>query len=135
MTQLPPSETPSGTPWADLVDRLAGHTCLWQDLDGYHVEAPPTQAPRTSILWAWAEDGSMVRVRIDDDRSIAYLATCPADVATTPLTSWDPHDRRIHAVRRADSPEGGPDLVLEQYVDDSIVSGAGPITFLRARRT
>lgn len=121
-------------PWARLAGEvLAGCTCLWQDLDGLHVEPAPPQAPLTSILWAWADTGAMLRVRLDGD--IGYVATCPADVTTTAVLPWGPDDGRVHAVRRAVSSGAGLDLRLDQYLDDGLDSGTGPVTFLRPARS
>jgi hypothetical protein len=120
-------------PWPRLVaEALDGYTCLWQDLDGLHVEAPPPDPPPTSILWAWAADGAMARVRLDGGRG--YVATCPADVSTTEVLPWATDDGRVHAVRKAITSSAGLELRLEQYVDDGLDTGAGPITFLRERR-
>lgn len=57
------------TKWSDVVERFAasGSMCLWQDLDGFHCEAPPPQRPDTSIVWAWTTTKPVTafRVRID----------------------------------------------------------------------
>ena len=52
--------------WAQAVaGPLAGATCLWQDLDGLHVETAPPSPPPTSILWGWLARTRLVRARLD----------------------------------------------------------------------
>jgi hypothetical protein len=131
VSQLP-SVTAEAAPdtWRATVEQvLVGHTCLWQDLDGLHVEPAPLEPPPTSILWAWSPAGQMVRVRLDDE--LAYVAVCPANVPTTAVETWARNDGRVRAFRAAANSTSGLELTLEQYVDDGIDSGTGPITFLR----
>jgi hypothetical protein len=118
---------------------LAGATCLWQDLDGLHVEPAPELPPPTSILWAWADDGSrLARVRLDN--GIALVAVHHDQSAgqarggrTLP---WSLQDGRIAASQgRGPAPEdGGVGAVYEQIVVDGISEGVGPVTFLRLLR-
>jgi hypothetical protein len=124
-----PAVTGGSMSWADAVARhLAGATCLWQDLDGLHVEPPPDQAPPTSILWAWTTDAGMVRVRLDG--ATAYVASCNA-AAGDPVLPWAPDDGRVRAVRPAASSTAGLGLRLQQVVVDGLDTGTGPVTFLR----
>jgi len=124
-----PVVTGGSMQWAEAVARhLAGATCLWQDLDGLHVQGPPDQAPPTSTLWAWTPDGGMVRVRLD--AATAYVACCGA-ADGEPALPWSPEDGRVHAVRPAASSTAGLDLRLRQVVVDGLDAGTGPVTFLR----
>jgi hypothetical protein len=51
-------------PWAEIRPLLAGCTCAWADLDGFHAEPPPADSPLATHLWAW-NDAKLLRVRID----------------------------------------------------------------------
>lgn len=132
--------------WASAVaGPLAGCTCLWQDLDGLHVEPPPLDAPPTSILWGWRGGGFLVRARLDGDT--AYVAAVadvtaldPADGSVAPVVTvpWSPDDGRVAAaVGAADAGRGplpgaggvGVGAQYEQVIVGGIVTG--PITFIR----
>ena len=128
MTETAPP-TDGRMPWsATLAGPLAGATCLWQDLDGLHVTAPPEQPPPTSHLWGWTATGRMVRLRLDGDT--AYVATCEptAGERTEP---WDANYGRVSAA--AQHPTGGTHVGTRyvQVIVDGIADGAGPITFIR----
>ncbi|HSV64351.1 MAG TPA: hypothetical protein VLJ59_00395 [Mycobacteriales bacterium] len=115
--------------WSDAVaGPFAATTCLWQDLDGLHVEAAPELPPRTSHLWGWTATGRMVRVRLDGDT--AYVATCEptAGQRTEP---WNPEYGRVLGAARQPTvrPHLGKRYV--QVIVDGIADGAGPITFIR----
>ena len=59
--------------WAQaLTGPLAETTCLWQDLDGLHVEPAPASPPPTSLIWGWCGRDHLVRLRLDGDT--AYVA-------------------------------------------------------------
>lgn len=125
-----------------LAGPLAGATCLWQDLDGLHVEAPHEAAPPTSIMWAWRADGLLVRLRLDGQA--AYVAVHdPAAQALVPpgpinTVPWDPADGRVigSAGRGPDGRNGGTGARYEQVILDGDVDGDGgvPITFVRPAR-
>jgi len=121
--------------WADAVaGPLAGCTCLWQDLDGLHVEPAPADAPPTSVLWGWRGDSLLIRIRLDCD--VAYVAV--RDAAASGLTSvvpWSPSDGRVAAsVGRGPGPErGGVGARYEQVIVGGV--GAGPVTFVRPARS
>lgn len=133
MTRQESPATESGVPWARVVtEALVGHTCLWQDLDGLHIEPAPDQPPQTSILWAWSEAGAMVRMRLDG--GVGYVATCASGVPTTDVLPWAPADGRVQAVRHSATSLSGLALRLEQHVDDGLDAGSGPITFFRESR-
>lgn len=118
--------------WAEARQQhLTGLTCLWQDLDGLHLEPAPIEPPLASHLWGWTPDGAMVRVRLDGD--VAHVARCDTTAEATTVISWEPRDGRIRSFRPAPSGQGALGLELEQVVIDGITDGAGPITFLRGR--
>jgi hypothetical protein len=77
--------------WAAAVSGpLAGCTCLWQDLDGLHVEPPPPDAPPTSILWGWRGESVLARVRLDGDTAyVAVLDVAVLDVAVLDVAVLD----------------------------------------------
>ncbi|MGH3252492.1 MAG: hypothetical protein ACRDOI_40630 [Trebonia sp.] len=126
--------------WAQAVSGpLAGHTCLWQDLDGLHVAPPPADAPPTSILWGWGGDSVLVRARLDGD--VAYVAVydeTAADADAVPVTTvaWAPDDGRVAAAVAAAGAGRGPapgrEGVGTRY-EQLIVGGidTGPVTFIR----
>lgn len=109
---------------------LADATCLWQDLDGLHVEAAPSVAPPTSILWAWHGDSLLARVRLDGQT--AYVAVHdPAVQHPVRTVAWSPGDGRVagSAGRGPDLAGGGTGATYEQVVIDT--DGGGPVTFVR----
>lgn len=121
--------------WADAVaGPLAGATCLWQDLDGLHVEAAPESAPPTSILFGWLAGTRLVRVRLDGNTALVAVLDCadglPAAVRVLP---WSPGDGRVQANhgRGLDRRGGGVGAVYEQVVVGGTGDGTGPITFIR----
>jgi len=117
--------------WAEAVaGPLGGGTCLWQDLDGLHVEAAPASAPPTSILWAWRGDSLLVRLRLDGQT--AYVAVHDPSVrAPVKTVPWAVHDGRVAASVRFGLPaaDGGTGARYEQVVVDA--DGHGPVTFVR----
>ena len=129
-----------GTPWATVVaGQLSEATCLWQDLDGLHVEAAPSLVPATSILWGWRTDGSLLRVRLDGDRAFVFelsAAAVEAAGGAVPTVPWDVRpggrgDARVAGVRGPGLESGGAGAVYEQVTIDGISEGTGPVTFLR----
>jgi hypothetical protein len=121
-----------------LAGPLAGATCLWQDLDGLHVEHAPEEPPYTSILWAWRPDSWLVRVRLDG--STVFVAVHDGNASTaTPAVPWDAGDSqsagdlRVAASRgRGPVPaDGGTGAAYEQIIADGIAEGTGPVTFIR----
>jgi hypothetical protein len=130
--------------WSEaLSGPLAGCTCLWQDLDGLHVEQPPLDAPPTSILWGWRGGSFLVRARLDGDT--AYVAAVadvaaldPADGPVAPVVTvpWSLDDGRVAAAVGAADAGRGPGRehggVGARY-EQVIVGGleTGPITFVR----
>ena len=127
-------------PWADAVaGPLEGVTCLWQDLDGLHVEPPPAEPPPTSVLWGWRGDGYLVRVRLDG--GIAFVGVHDAAGPAGPGTSgsavlpWAAGDHRVDASqdRGPAAEDGGVGAAYEQIVVDGIGAGAWPGHFPAAR--
>ena len=126
--------------WAQaLAGPLAGLTCLWQDLDGLHIEPAPASAPPASLLWGWRDGSYLARVRLDGDT--AFVAVHDVDTAGTggaagSVVPWALGDRRIaaHHGRGPSADAGGLGAAYEQIVVDGIEGGAGPITFIRPSR-
>lgn len=117
--------------WAEAATGpLANAMCLWQDLDGLHVEAAPSAAPPTSILWGWRSDSLLVRLRLDGQT--AYVAVHdPAVRAPVKTLPWSPQDGRVAASvgRGPDRTADGTGASYEQVVLDAGVGG--PVTFVR----
>lgn len=117
--------------WAEATARpLAGATCLWQDLDGLHVEAAPSAAPPTSILWGWRRDSLLLRLRLDGQT--AYVAVHdPAVQPPIRTVPWSLADGRVagSAGHGPDPAGGGTGATYEQVVVDA--DGGGPVTFVR----
>lgn len=117
--------------WADAFSGpLDGCMCLWQDLDGLHVEPAPADPPPTTILWGWRGESALVRVRLDGDT--AYVGV--HDPATSPLTGvvpWSPSDGRVAASagRGPSMEDGGVGARYEQAIVGGLDSG--PVTFIR----
>lgn len=122
--------------WAQAAaGPLAAATCLWQDLDGLHVAAAPSDPPHTSILWGWREDSLLVRVRLDGD--VGYVAVCDPGTHPVETVPWDGRpggDGRIAARRGPAAAAGGAGAVYEQLVVDGDGDGTGPVTFIRPAR-
>ena len=118
--------------WLEAVSGpLAGCTCLWQDLDGLHVEPAPSQAPPTSILWGWRGGSALARVRLDADT--AYVAVHdPAASGMVATVPWAPADGRVAAARGPAPADGGVGARYEQIIISG--TGSGPITFVRPVR-
>jgi hypothetical protein len=118
--------------WAEAVaGPLAGAACLWQDLDGLHVEPAPPAPPPTSILWGWRGD-SLVRARLDGD--VAYVAVCDARDATPVATQpWDvAQDERV-AANAGHGPSADSGGVGSRY-EQVVLDGEAPVTFVRPVR-
>lgn len=121
--------------WAEATaGPLADAVCLWQDLDGLHVEAAPPAAPPTSILWGWRSDSLLVRARLDGQT--AYVAVHdPAVQQPVRTVPWSPQDGRVagSAGRGPGPADGGTGGTYEQVVIDA--DGGGPVTFVRPAGT
>jgi hypothetical protein len=118
---------------AAVAGPLDAATCLWQDLDGLHVGPAPAASPPTSILWAWRDDGWLIRARLDGGTALIAVHH-PGESANTGTTlPWAPGDGRVAAShgRGPASQDGGVGAVYQQIVVDGIDDGTGPVTFLR----
>lgn len=117
--------------WADATaGPLQGAACLWQDLDGLHIEAAPPAVPPTSILWAWRPDSLLVRVRLDEQT--AYVAVHdPAAQQPVRTVPWSLADGRVagSAGHGPDPAGGGTGATYEQVILDA--GDSGPVTFVR----
>jgi hypothetical protein len=146
--------------WAQAVSgALGGATCLWQDLDGLHVEPPPADPPPTSILWGWRGESVLVRARLDGDTAYIAILDLAADTATPEglagdgrstaggtqedlvrTIPWAPGDDRVAAARAGVTAGRGPASesggVGARY-ERVIVGGieGGPVTFVRPSTT
>lgn len=81
----------------------------WQDLDGFQLRSLPEQAPFTSLLHGWDQDGTnMIRVRWDGETAfVACLSRgCgplpfedhgDIDVETSPSVPWGNYERIAQA--------------------------------------
>lgn len=117
-----------------LAGPLAGATCLWQDLDGLRVEAPPAASPPISIMWAWRTNGLLVWLRLDGQT--AYVAVHEATTqALLPTVPWDLSDGRVlgSVGRGPDGSPGGVGTRYEQVILDQ--DSSGPISFVRPVRS
>jgi hypothetical protein len=121
--------------WAEATaGPLQNATCLWQDLDGLHVEAAPSAAPPTSILWGWRPDSLLVRMRLDGPT--AYVAVHdPAGQQPVRTVPWSLADGRVagSAGHGPDPASGGTGATYEQVILDA--DGGGPVTFVRPAST
>jgi hypothetical protein len=120
------------TTWEQAVaGPLAAATCLWQDLDGLHVQAPPATPPPTSILWAWTSDATLLRARLDGDT--VYLARWRGEPAGAVVQPWPSDDARVGAYRPADATAAT--ALAERYVQVIVYPDtddtAGPLAFIR----
>lgn len=118
---------------AAVAGPLRTATCLWQDLDGLHVESAPPAPPAASILWAWRDDGWLIRARLDGGTALIAVHHPEESSNTGTTLPWSPADGRIAASngRGPASQDGGVGAAYQQIVVDGIDDGTGPITFLR----
>lgn len=125
--------------WQQLVGELADADrapmeCLWQDIDGVHLEGPPDSAPMTSILWMWPAEASrageerrVYRIRLDGEQ--AYLATAgPADIEST--EPWGDLNQ-VDQMRCAGSftPTAARETRLIELHERVCSGGGTPVTF------
>ncbi|MGW2410132.1 hypothetical protein ACWCXK_37295 [Streptomyces sp. NPDC001739] len=58
--------------WHQARSLLAGTTCAWADLDGFHVteaDRLPEEPPQSTHLWAW-DTNRCLRLRIDGAQAL-----------------------------------------------------------------
>lgn len=92
-------------PWHEIHSLLAGCTCAWADLDGFHAEPPPAGPPLATHLWAW-DDGKLLRIRIDGSDGIAAELRLtdssqgePVTVTERQATTWPSGEGRVSATQ------------------------------------
>lgn len=145
MTTAPPTTEPRHTArlvparldrvgrlaWADARPLLAGTTCAWADLDGFHVtgaERLPDEPPYATHLWAW-DDTHCLRLRLDGGRALTAALHPGQDggeqvnAHVRPGTPWDAADKQVGPLR----PEVHA-LAFELLE----LTGPSPATFVRA---
>lgn len=87
--------------WSEITSVLAGCTCAWADLDGFHAGPPPAGPPLATHLWAWSPD-RLLRVRVDGSDGIAaelHLSDVGQGEAVTvterDAVTWLPGEGRV----------------------------------------
>lgn len=117
--------------WDQVVQQLTDAECVWQDLDGLHVGAPPTHTPHTSIVWAWTIDHSTLwRIRLNSHH--AYVALHHPTRNGIRLAAWAPGDGRV---AQFFAQPGHPDLENTQWVqftEPLTANGSIPVSFIAA---
>lgn len=113
--------------WFSARALLAGTTCAWSDLDGFHL-APADTLPDSLVgathLWAWGSD-VCYRLRLDDGEAlVASLRPGAGDtvIAVRRARSWAAADRQVGPL-----PAEAHDLDLELLE----IAGSSPVQFLR----
>jgi hypothetical protein len=118
-------------PWPEARTLLAGTTCTWADLHGFHIEPAdrlPAEVPQSTHLWAWADD-RCVRVRVDGtDALVAVLRPdgrpgTAVSIRTRPGLPWGADDKQVGPL-----PPGAHSLRFELLE----LLGPSPATFVRA---
>lgn len=120
-----------------LTTLLDGKDCLWQDLDGLHIEPAPAHAPPTSILWAWSTGAApaqteMVRLRLDpgqDGVTRVYAATATGGPGTALAAYKD--DGRTAAYRPASAGAATLQALGVVAVTEQVAPGRTPVMFIR----
>lgn len=128
--------------WAAArAGHLAGATCLWQDLDGLHIEPAPVRPPLTTMLWGWRDD-ALIRVRLDTDKSestgqdevTAFVAVVPSAVTGARTVPWNISqggDGRVAGIRGPAVDSGAAAGEFEQVIVGDPLGDAGPVMFIR----
>lgn len=119
--------------WGSVREHLAGATCAWADLDGFHIDGCPPQVPCTSHLWAWHGRDTW-RARIDSDRTLlTQLTELDADEpGTIAVTRYPgiPWPKEYGAI--GDQP---PQILDEEYelfeLSGDAAAGSGAVMFVR----
>jgi hypothetical protein len=119
-------------PWPDARRLLAGHTCAWADLDGFHLTSAPKEAPLTATLWSWQNE-TLMRLRIDGPAAIVgrldlsphpgdpSSGSEPVDVTVRKSSTWAVDEARVSV------PEKWRDREVTLYE----VIGLMPLTFVK----
>ncbi|GAA3916514.1 hypothetical protein GCM10023084_79620 [Streptomyces lacrimifluminis] len=117
--------------WPQARSVLAGTTCAWADLDGFHVAAAeqlPQHTPLSTHLWAW-DQGRCLRLRIDGAHALVAALRPGQDdgeqvrVHIRPGTPWAPDDQQAGPL-----PTEAHALTFELLE----LPGPTPATFVRA---
>jgi hypothetical protein len=119
--------------WATVGEVLAGATCAWADLDGFHIDPCPAQPPHTSHLWAW-HGRDMWRARIDAGRTLltqlTTLDTGGPDTITTTCYPGMPWPQDYGAI--GEQPPGVLDQAYELFeVPGDPAAGSAAVLFVR----
>lgn len=113
--------------WASFASDRSSYTFLWQDLDGLHMSALPSQPPLTSLLHGWSQDGrTLVRARIDGSRVRAAVITPNgANPSLVTLTKPWGEQRRVSGATTL-----GPVTLATQFIQVELLDdGEGALVF------
>ncbi len=117
--------------WPQARSLLAGTTCAWADLDGFHVADAgrlPADPPHSTHLWAW-DQARCLRLRIDGPQALTAVLRPSQDsgeqvhVHVRPGTPWAAGDQ-----------QAGPLPPEAHALDFELLElpGPTPATFVRA---
>ncbi|MEU5524513.1 hypothetical protein ABZ759_28610 [Streptomyces sp. NPDC047860] len=123
-------------PWPQARTLLAGTTCAWADLDGFHIlpatKLPDDRPPLATHLWAWSEDRCL-RLRLDGAQAlVAALHLQGASQET------DESAVRVYVRSGVPWPSGHdrvgplPDAAETLTFELLELAGPAPATFVRA---
>lgn len=117
--------------WAEARSLLAGTTCAWADLDGFHITGAhelPEEPLHATHLWAWDQDHCL-RLRIDGPQALTAALHPGQDggeqvyARVRPGTPWAPDDKQVGPL-----PPDAHALAFELLE----LPGPAPATFVRA---
>ncbi|WP_033326351.1 hypothetical protein [Streptomyces yerevanensis] len=117
--------------WTEARSLLAGTTCAWADLDGFHVTGAdrlPAHPPPSTHLWAWGQNRCL-RLRIDGPYALTAALHPGQDggeqvrVHIRPGTPWAADDKQVGPL-----PPEAHALAFELLE----LPGPAPATFVRA---
>lgn len=115
--------------WSQVLAKLDSATCMWQDLDGFHLDQAPDRPPLTSIMWAWCHANSpptAFRLRLDGD--VFYLASIPIPAeGWREFTPWGDRGEVAGAKTLAGGRLDPTTQTLRHVADDG--AGLAPIPF------
>ncbi|MEU8305914.1 hypothetical protein AB0C84_20345 [Actinomadura sp. NPDC048955] len=114
--------------WKQALPHLAGTTCLWADLDGLHSGPSSAQVPIATHLWAWGDDGRLLRARIDGPDCVL------AELHLDPTTMGEPVRFTVRQVPTWPLDEGRVSVTDQWRARTATlyeVLGLMPLTFAR----